>query len=121
MSSVPSSSLRPSILCRRSATQTPPVWMPIMSGWVLSVGRNCSAMRPRAASTSIAAVTGISREFIEEGLEDGLGRHLIELGLVTPHGNAGLVQDVAAPRRVVTGSAWREWLLPTATPMYFSP
>ncbi len=31
---LPSGSARPSRACRRSATQTPPVWMPIMSGFV---------------------------------------------------------------------------------------
>src|SRR5512139_112257 len=76
MSSVPSGSVHCSSACRRSATHTPPVWMPTISVSGVSVGAMASASR----ATSVLA-SG-SEACIEKPLQYELRGHGVEKRLV---------------------------------------
>src|SRR5512139_390442 len=69
MSSVASGSLQPSCACRRSATHTPPVWMPTMTVSGVRVGAMASASRAISGSTSG------NEACIEKPLQYQLGGH----------------------------------------------
>src|SRR5574340_893959 len=69
MSSVPSGSAHCSRACRRSATHTPPVWMPTMAVAGVSVGAMASASRAIRESTSG------NEACIEKSLQYQLGGH----------------------------------------------
>src|SRR5688572_26188724 len=85
MSSVPNGTSRPSSRCRRSATQAPPVTIPINPVWGATSGRICAASLPSSCSASGAAdlATSCRRRArgVEIALQDFLRCCLVEQGL----------------------------------------
>src|SRR5512138_2206968 len=86
MSSMPSGCGQASSACRRSATQTPPVWMPTISVSGASAGLIASASR------SISVLASGSEACIEKSLQDELRGDGVEQGLVLPAVDAACVE-----------------------------
>src|SRR5574340_176993 len=86
MSSVPSGRAHCSRACRRSATHTPPVWMPTMAVAGVSVGAMASASRAIRGSTSG------NEARIEKSLQYQLGGHGVRQRLVLLAVDAAFVQ-----------------------------
>src|SRR5512139_30164 len=86
MSSIPSGRAHCSVACRRSATQTPPVWMPTMTVSGVRVGAMPSASRAISGSTSG------NEACIKKSLQYQLGSHGVEQRLVLLAVDAAFVQ-----------------------------
>src|SRR5512139_220063 len=86
MSSVPSGRAQCSIACKRSATHTPPVWMPTMTVSGVSVGAMASASRAISGSTSG------NEACIKKSLQYQLGGHGVGQRLVLLAVDAAFVQ-----------------------------
>src|SRR5687768_10153417 len=71
MSMSPSGSFSPSAACSRSASQAPPVWMPIIALRGLTAG-----LSARASSSQSASASG---SFIEVLLEEQLRGHRVDV------------------------------------------